>query len=293
MTTELNALLRKVSFTPGTDRLVSVGDLVHKGPDSAGTVRLMREAEAILVMGNHEDQQARFRAALAAAPDPSKIKMKNTEELLAVENGLAPEDVAFLESAVPFLRLPEHDALVVHGGVLPVQESLPTQDELAGMSKGERKKLHMMCRTRHVTGKLQAKVEVEFSGLDFEPSFNRGEGLTPEDVEKLLEAMSIVVTKKQVRPAGSFISLGQEAKDDPFWADVYGIDERGPRFGHIYFGHSPFIGGEPARFPHATGLDTGAVFGGSLTAAVLTLGQDPYFVSVLSSGKYATSRWED
>ena len=63
-------------------------------------------------------------------------------------------------------------------------------------------------------------------------------------------------------PAG-FVGLGQEKPGDPFWADVYD-----GRFGHVVFGHQPFLDG-PAEFAHATGIDTGAVHGGALTALVL------------------------
>jgi diadenosine tetraphosphatase ApaH/serine/threonine PP2A family protein phosphatase len=62
---------------------------------------------------------------------------------------------------------------------------------------------------------------------------------------------------------GSFVGLGQEKPGDPFWADVYD-----GRFGHVVFGHQPFLDG-PAEFSHATGIDTGAVHGGALTALVL------------------------
>ena len=62
---------------------------------------------------------------------------------------------------------------------------------------------------------------------------------------------------------GGFVGLGQEKPGDPFWADVYD-----GRFGHVVFGHQPFLDG-PAEFAHATGIDTGAVHGGALTALVL------------------------
>ena len=41
--TELLDLLRHVSFRTGVDRLIHVGDLVAKGPDSLGVVRWCRQ----------------------------------------------------------------------------------------------------------------------------------------------------------------------------------------------------------------------------------------------------------
>lgn len=62
---------------------------------------------------------------------------------------------------------------------------------------------------------------------------------------------------------GSYLALGKNTPDDPYWAQVYD-----GRFGHVVFGHQPFLNG-PAHFPHATGIDTGAVHGGALTALVI------------------------
>jgi len=78
---------------------------------------------------------------------------------------------------------------------------------------------------------------------------------------------------------GKFVGLGQNAPQDPFWADVYD-----GRFGHVVFGHEPFMDG-PREFEHATGLDTGCVFGGQLTALVLE-GTQREYVSVTGE-KYA------
>lgn len=62
---------------------------------------------------------------------------------------------------------------------------------------------------------------------------------------------------------GHFVGLGHEQPNDPYWADIYD-----GRFGHIIFGHQPFVDGVK-YFQHATGIDTGAVFGGTLTALVV------------------------
>jgi hypothetical protein len=47
-------LLAAVGFARGSDRLLPVGDLVNKGPDSPGTLDLLMELGAEPVLGNHD-----------------------------------------------------------------------------------------------------------------------------------------------------------------------------------------------------------------------------------------------
>jgi serine/threonine protein phosphatase 1 len=278
MTLELKALVKAVELTKD-DVLVFVGDLVDKGPDSAGTVAFARELReagftVVFVLGNHEEKHARFRKAFAKAGD--KVKMNGLDELKAITAALSDADIEFLESAVPFHRIPEHNAVVVHGGILPVMETLDVADKAI---------LGRLLRTRHVTGSASAKVTIELT-LD---------GMSEDDIDCLSPAAlanfssAHKVVRKSVRPAGSFVSLGQETENDPFWADVYD-----GRFGHVFFGHSPFLDSDtPVLFPHATGLDLGAVFGNKLAAAVLEVGKPQQSVVVEATGKFATSMWED
>ena len=59
MTDMLRALLQKLDLQPG-ETLISLGDLVDKGPDPAGTVRYLRELKAqaevefVLIKANHD-----------------------------------------------------------------------------------------------------------------------------------------------------------------------------------------------------------------------------------------------
>ncbi|MGB0931610.1 MAG: metallophosphoesterase, partial [Chitinophagales bacterium] len=51
---ELERLLERVNFDPAADQLHPVGDLVNRGPDSLGCLRLLRDLKAGGVLGNHD-----------------------------------------------------------------------------------------------------------------------------------------------------------------------------------------------------------------------------------------------
>ncbi len=50
----LRRLLEAVAFRPAHDELIATGDLVAKGPDSLGVLRLMCDLRAQSVVGNHD-----------------------------------------------------------------------------------------------------------------------------------------------------------------------------------------------------------------------------------------------
>jgi hypothetical protein len=50
---ELAELVERLALGPG-DRLLSVGDLFHRGPDPAGVMDVLRAAGAAFILGNHE-----------------------------------------------------------------------------------------------------------------------------------------------------------------------------------------------------------------------------------------------
>lgn len=107
---ELERLLELVRFDPAGDELHPVGDLVNRGPDSAGVLRLARALDAGGVLGNHDVH------ALRAAAGMRQLGRRDTlAELLSAEEG--PELLAWL-AARPFAR--EWDDLVcVHAALHP------------------------------------------------------------------------------------------------------------------------------------------------------------------------------
>lgn len=56
----LEAELARIQFNPAQDRLLSVGDLIDRGPNSLGCLRLLREPWFYAVVGNHEDMLLSF-----------------------------------------------------------------------------------------------------------------------------------------------------------------------------------------------------------------------------------------
>ena len=88
----LERLLDAVSFEPGRDRLLPVGDLVNKGPDSEGTLDLLMRLDAWPVLGNHDLHWLRAergseaqRAWLSRQP-----VVRLFDDVIAVHGGLHP-----------------------------------------------------------------------------------------------------------------------------------------------------------------------------------------------------------
>lgn len=108
---ELLALLGPVAG----DTLYFVGDLVARGPDSVGVLRLFREVRAKGVLGNHEARLLEVRRARLGG-DPSARLGKSHEAVFAA---LDDADWALLDSLPLYIDLPEHAVLVVHAGVAP------------------------------------------------------------------------------------------------------------------------------------------------------------------------------
>jgi predicted phosphodiesterase len=111
---ELQDLLKASGYQRG-DRVVLVGDVVAKGPDSQAVVQWLRENQGQAVLGNHDAH------ALKAHEHPEEKTKPERRQLLET---LKKADWAFLEALPLFLRLgPERpgeaDTVVIHGGAVP------------------------------------------------------------------------------------------------------------------------------------------------------------------------------
>ena len=139
---ELEELLEAVSFDPSGDELHPVGDLVNRGPDSAGTLRLLQGLDAGGVLGNHD---LHLLAAAEGRREPSKrdtfadvLEADDRETLLA---WLAER---------PFARAWE-DVLCVHAGLDPTWPD-PVERHLADLDPREAdERASFVTRVRYCT----------------------------------------------------------------------------------------------------------------------------------------------
>lgn len=111
---ELEDLLEESGWD-SEDKLVSVGDLVAKGPDSLGVIRLFAELGGLAVRGNHDEHCLRWwRAKAGREPLPT---LKPAHQ--AVVDSLGDAEWRWLSALPLWLHLADYDALVVHAGLLP------------------------------------------------------------------------------------------------------------------------------------------------------------------------------
>ena len=122
---ELERLLDVARFDPATDSLEVVGDVVNRGPDSLGTLRLLKSIGASGVLGNH---------------DLHLLGVRRGERVAAEDDGLgkilgAPdcdELLAWL-AALPFVKV-WSDVILVHAGLSPAWRDPSKQ--LEGLHEG-------------------------------------------------------------------------------------------------------------------------------------------------------------
>ena len=107
---EFAELLDKLSLTKD-DRLILLGDLVNRGPDSTKVIDLARANNAIPLLGNHELRLLNYRRT--KNPD---FRRENDEDTF---KRLRTEDWAYLESMLLTYYVEELDTVFVHGGFVP------------------------------------------------------------------------------------------------------------------------------------------------------------------------------
>ena len=244
----LGRLLGEIAFSPSRDRLVLLGDLVNRGPQSLAVLRraMALDGAAACLLGNHDLH------LLAVSQGVRKPHRSDTvADILA-----APDRDALLD----WLRhrpmaLRERGVLMVHAGVLPQW----TADQ---------------------TLQLAAEVETVLRGADWGVFMHQMYGNQPDRWDDGLQGalrLRVIVnalTRLRLCTAEGRMefdtkeSRGAEGAPDGFmpWFDVRGRRTAGDV---IAFGHWSTLGWIDR--PDVIPLDTGCVWGGALSA--LRLGE--------------------
>jgi len=240
---ELGALLEAIRFNADRDRLWFVGDLVNRGPDSLGVLRRVRSLgdAATVTLGNHDLH------LLALGFGSGRLRSDDTlAEILD-----APDRDVLLRWLAhrPLMHDDrELNACVLHAGLAPQWDM-------------------------HLARRCARECEHALR-LDPEKLFARLYGDQPDRWDDTLESEErlrfIVNCFTRLRYVDADGRLMLRAKGSPKkpqakalipWFDAAEARWRGPR---VVFGHWSTLG----FFKNAdvTGLDTGCVWGGALTA---------------------------
>jgi bis(5'-nucleosyl)-tetraphosphatase (symmetrical) len=259
---ELGALLKALRFSADRDRLWFVGDLVNRGPDSLGVLRRIRSLgdAATVTLGNHDLH------LLAVAFGSARIRSDDT----LTETLAAPDRDALLEWLAGRPLFHEDRAL----NVCMLHAGLPPQWDLT---------LARQC-AREVENVLQR---------DPQRLFRRLYGDQPDRWDPALEGEGrlrfIVNCFTRLRYVDTDGRLALRVKGSPKkvqsqslipWFEAREARWRGAR---LVFGHWSTLGF--FNNDDVTGLDTGCVWGGTLTALRLDdPGARPVQVPCAASG---------
>ena len=238
----LQRLLDTLDFSPSRDRVVVLGDLVNRGPDSLGTLRLLRDLgdAATCLLGNHD---LHF---LAVAHGIRKAHHNDTlEGLLNAPD--RDEWVAWLRHR--HLALHRHGWLMVHAGV-PPQWTLGTTLELA------------------------AEVEQQLRGPDLHAFLTTMYGNQPDRWSDALQgahrwrfAINALTRTRYVAADGTLDFGAKEGASNapPGLLPWFEHPQRQTQGVPMAFGHWSTLG--LIQRPDLLALDTGCIWGGQLSAA--------------------------
>jgi predicted phosphodiesterase len=109
---EFAELLAQLELT-SDDRLILLGDLVNRGPNTPRVLELAREHRAISLLGNHELRLLNYRRTR----DLKYVKERDLETF----DQLKTEDWDYLEKMLLTYEEPALNLVCVHGGFLPAQ----------------------------------------------------------------------------------------------------------------------------------------------------------------------------
>ena len=239
---ELEQLLNKINFDRKVDKLLFAGDLVNRGPESLGTLRLIMSLgdSAVCVLGNHDLHL--LAQAYTGAPRSAK---DNFDDVLS-----APDR----EHVIEWLRhrplaYSEEHLLMTHAGVPPQWDKQETLERAA---------------------ELEALIQGPKAGKFFAKMYGNKPALWRDDLKKYDRARFITNALTRMRYCNADMSLNLSCKLPPAKAPSelvpwFKHPKRKPIDGLLLHGHwAALNSGE--FVPDVISLDAGCVWGNHLCA---------------------------
>ena len=106
---EFDELLKTLSYDKESDRLILLGDLIDRGPDSVGMVRRARKMDLECVMGNHEHKFMKWFKAFGSQNAVYDRHPHYTE--------FSDEDVNYIARMSNYIALDDSKTIIVHAGL--------------------------------------------------------------------------------------------------------------------------------------------------------------------------------
>jgi bis(5'-nucleosyl)-tetraphosphatase (symmetrical) len=249
---ELRTLLGRLKFSADRDQLWFVGDLVNRGPHSLATLRLVHALRdnAIVVLGNHDLH------LLAVAYGARRRRASDTlDEVLTA----ADRDRLLEWLLMRPLAHAQGGDLMVHAGVVPQWTVARTLDLAAEVSNALRRDPRALFE--HMYGNEPHRWDERLTG-----------------VERLRFVIN-VLTRLRVCSADGRVDLSIKGEPPPPSSPLrpwFEHAQRATRNARVIFGHWSALG--LVQRAGVLGLDTGCVWGGTLTALDLDSDRPPLSV---------------
>lgn len=308
MLNPLDQLLKQVRFDPRTDHVVSVGDMVNKGPKSAEVVQRLMQLNASAVRGNHEDRVLvawdglRAQVGVEAYVDSAQAALSRGEgQDVKTARQLSARQVEWLRSLPVVLAVEPLSLYVVHAGLVP-GVPIPEQDPWAIMNmrtlrfpREEFREKEEAKRKKKLEEQRKKDEEKMAKSAGHKRSPASGEAaleLKPADKQSSASVSSPALASKSADfdtratpppdPVAEMLShpdrdvwVPVDNRDGKPWSDIWNhyqktLPEAERRI--ILYGHDAKRGYQ--EHPYTLGLDSACVKGHALTALVVGAPED-------------------
>lgn len=259
MDTELQALLEEASHNGTNDHVIAVGDMINKGPDSAGVVSRLMAMNASAVRGNHEDRILLAHNAIEESYGVSKDLETQLDQDpegglrdLVLARHLSKDHIKWLSALPAILTVDQLGMYIVHAGLVPGVE-LEKQDPWAVMNM------------RTLSYPRQEIREKEGEA----PRLNKRHEEEPEDAQSPPDDEDVDMDTSII-PFDRRIALPSDGHKGERWTDAWNLHQlRLPRRLRrtVVYGHDAKTGYKESKYTF--GLDSACIKGEALTALIV------------------------